>query len=315
MTSLTQPADGSVGWTNSVNQNFATLQTECFAPIAGGRLTLQSGTPVPTIDITNATTPNSGMIYYTPFIRDRIGLYDGTVWNVITFTEKSLSLSGYSTNTNYDIWGYIDGSGNLALASTAWQTATGRFAAQDLTRQDGIYVKGDDVTRRYLGTIRIGGTSGYSEWTGAGGDQNGRRFVWNMDNRVDVPTVTVDLTNNTWTNTSTSSVKMNSGNAAWRHEFVNGLDLDGVVARITVEVNQNGQTANGRILLDDATSNRSVQAQTQNSGWEMLDTFCATMLGKGYHSLQAYHWNNSSGTTTWAAWVGSTAGMFTYQRR
>jgi hypothetical protein len=87
--------------------------------IADGRLTLTSGSPVTTADVTAATT-----LYYTPYTGNSISLFDGTsTWTVRTFSELSLSLSGYTANTNYDIYAFWNGSA-VALESQTWGTDT-----------------------------------------------------------------------------------------------------------------------------------------------------------------------------------------------
>ena len=56
--------------------------------LAEGRLTLTSGTPVTTGDVSAAATA-----YYTPYIGNGISLYDGsTAWAKYTFTEITISL-------------------------------------------------------------------------------------------------------------------------------------------------------------------------------------------------------------------------------
>jgi len=87
--------------------------------IADGRLTLTSGSPVTTADVTAATT-----LYYTPCAGNSISLFDGTsTWTVRTFSELSLSLSGYTANTNYDIYAFWNGSA-VTLESQTWGTDT-----------------------------------------------------------------------------------------------------------------------------------------------------------------------------------------------
>jgi len=86
---------------------------------ADGRLTLTSGTPVTTSDVTAATT-----IYYTPYVGNGIALFDGSsTWTVRTFSELSLSLSGFTANTNYDVFAYWTGSA-VALEAESWGTNT-----------------------------------------------------------------------------------------------------------------------------------------------------------------------------------------------
>jgi hypothetical protein len=63
---------------------------QVYAAAPGGRLTLTSGTPVTTSDVTAAQT-----LYYTPYIHDQIALYTGS-WAGVTFSEKSLKLTDSS---------------------------------------------------------------------------------------------------------------------------------------------------------------------------------------------------------------------------
>jgi len=134
-----------------------------------GRLTLTSGSPVTTSDVTAATT-----LYFTPYKGDHIAIYDGEEWLFYQFEEISLSLSSYAADTNFDIFIY-DNAGTLTLESVAWTDDTTRATA--LTTQNGVYVKSGDTTRRYLGTIRTTGTIGQCE------DSVTKRFVWNYYNR------------------------------------------------------------------------------------------------------------------------------------
>ena len=139
--------------------------------IVDGRLTLETGVPVSTTDQTAKTT-----LYFTPYVGNQITLYDGSsAWETIDFTEVSLSLSGYTAGSVYDIWGYNDG-GTLTLESTIWTNTTTRATA--LTRQDGVLVKTGATTRRYLGTICTTSTTGQCE------DSVTKRYVWNLYNPV-----------------------------------------------------------------------------------------------------------------------------------
>lgn len=137
--------------------------------LAQGRLTLSTGVPVTTSDVTAATT-----LYFTPFGGNLVALYNGTKWVLHTFTERSISIPA-STNTNYDVFLY-NNSGTLTLELIAWTNDTTR--ATTLAFQDGTYIKNGDTSRKYLGTIRTTGVSGQCE------DSLTKRFVWNFYNRV-----------------------------------------------------------------------------------------------------------------------------------
>lgn len=78
------------------------------------RLTLTSGTPVTTTDVTGA-----GTIYLTPFRGNYIGLYNGSAWELLALSEISLSLSGLNPWSIHDVFVY-NNAGTPTLELTAW---------------------------------------------------------------------------------------------------------------------------------------------------------------------------------------------------
>ena len=119
-------------------------------------------------DVTGAT------LYLTPYVGNRIALFDGTAWNIRIFTERSLALT-VTSGKNYDIFAY-DNAGVPALElSAAWTNDTTR--ADALTRQDGILSKSSGLTRRYLGTLRASAANQTA-------DTATSRFLANYYNRV-----------------------------------------------------------------------------------------------------------------------------------
>lgn len=135
-----------------------------------GRITLETDVAISTSDQEDKDT-----LYFTPYRGNTIGLFNGTSWDVLTFAELSLDISGYTADKNYDIWAYNNG-GSVALDSTVWTNDATRATA--LAMQDGIYCKTGALTRRYLGTIRIDTAGGTCT------DSLGNRGVWNYYNQV-----------------------------------------------------------------------------------------------------------------------------------
>lgn len=161
----------------------------------GGRLTLTSGTPVTTSDVTAA-----GTLYWEPYKSDRIALWTGSAYQVVNVgSNKSLSLT-LTSGSCYDIFGYLSG-GTLALESLVWTNTTTRATAvvRDST---GVLSKSGDRTRRYLGTI-------YATATNQTEDSFARRCVFNADNRIARPMRARDTTN-TWTYSTTSYRNFNN---------------------------------------------------------------------------------------------------------
>jgi hypothetical protein len=121
------------------------------ANVNQGRLTLTSNTPVLSSNVTGATT-----IFYTPYTGNQISIWNGTQWGVRTFSELSLSLSGLTADTNYDVF-IFDNSGTLTLEAIAWSDSGAGTSARaiPLAWLDGVRVKSTD-NRKYLGSVRIG---------------------------------------------------------------------------------------------------------------------------------------------------------------
>src|SRR3990167_4584086 len=185
--------------------------------VCQGRLTLTSGTPVPTSDVSGAITD----VYFTPYKGNRIALYNTTtnLWNHVEFTEKTLTLPA-NANANHDIWGYLSG-GDLALDQTAWVSATARNTA--LVLQDGVLVKDGAVGYRYLGTVRTTANAGQTE------DSETKRFVWNYYNRVSRKLKKLEATDS-WTYTTQTWRPANNNSA-------NSFDIVCGVAEDTIHVN------------------------------------------------------------------------------
>jgi hypothetical protein len=256
--------------------------------LAGGRLSLTSGTAVTTSDVTAATT-----LYYTPYLHDQIALYDGSAWSVKTFTERSLSLSSSSANTNYDIFLY-DNAGTLTLEAVAWTNDTTRATA--LATQNGVYVKSGAATRRYLGTIRITGTAGQCE------DSVAKRFVWNLYNRVPRHLYVTEATA-TWTYT-TATWRQANGSTANQVALVRGLNVDLVTAQVHAMVYNTAATYGSSGIGVSSTTTNS--AQTFGQGFDTIQYDSSRARYSGYPGLGYYYiaWleiSAAAGTTTWAS--------------
>ncbi len=135
--------------------------------VPGGRITLTTGIPVTTANVTAATT-----IYYTPYVGNDINI-NGTA---LTFSETSVSVPA-TTVTPFDIFAY-NNSGTLALETLNWTNDTTRATAIAIAG-DGRYYKSGDTTRLYLGTGRTTGVSGQTQST------TSSRLLWNMYNQID----------------------------------------------------------------------------------------------------------------------------------
>jgi hypothetical protein len=255
--------------------------------VCEGRLTLVSGTPVMTSDQTAKTT-----VYFTPYKGSKIALYNGASWDVISFSEASASLSGLTANTNYDIFGY-NNSGALALELVAWTNDTTRATA--LALQDGVYCKTGALTRRYLGTLRITGTTGQTQFSFGGlaaGGTEAKLFLWNMYNRVDVRALVRDSTDSyTYT---TAAWRAANNSTAMRVSFVSGLAEDAFRAEYRGLAAANASGGNPHIGVGlDATNAFSGTTSMNGSTAQtaMAARHAATALG--FHFVQAIEYANN----------------------
>lgn len=273
---------------------------------SGGRLTLTSGTPVTTSDVTAATT-----IYYTPYNGDKISLSDGTNWATYTFTERSLLLSGLTANRNYDVFLY-NSAGTLTLEALVWNSSSDsntRTTGIVLT-SGGVYTKSGDATRRYLGTFRTTGTTGQTE------DSNSKRFLWNYNNRVN-RMLLKQYVASSWTWSGTANVYRYLGNnSANSVAFVNGFQEDNIFVMAAVGSSGSGiqrQLAIGfdsewsSTLAGNSTSQYEATAVQAEASNESYQSFANRIAGLGYHVAYALELQNS--TTTVNYFGGVEAGI------
>lgn len=180
-----------------------------------GRLTLTSALAVTVADVLTATS-----VYFTPFRGHQIALYNGSSWDMCTFAEITISLSGLTSALPYDIFIYDSNADLVADAgeAVAWTNTTTRATA--IAYQNGIPCKTGALARRYVGTVLMSAT-GQSE------DSTKHRGVWNCNNRVLRHLYARDTTDSWTYNSSTfrpfnNSTTLGVGKVSW----VTGLAED-----------------------------------------------------------------------------------------
>jgi len=193
---------------NAISAQIAafTASLASFVAAPQGRLTLTSGTPVLTSDVTAATA-----VYYTPYTGNICPIYDGVQFNPRTFTELTLTLnSSYILNSHYDLFVINDsGNGMTLVSGPAWSTITAGSGARgtgagttEISRtisgtNSGILTNANAMaTARngsstyavaanqgtYVGSIYIDGTAGQVTCHTSYG-QSRKWGVWNQYNR------------------------------------------------------------------------------------------------------------------------------------
>jgi hypothetical protein len=251
------------------------------------RLTLTSGTPVTTSDVTGATT-----VYACPRVGNCIALYDGTNWNIRTSAEFSLALGTLTSGRPYDVFCY-DNSGTPTLEFTSWTNDTTRATA--LTYQDGVLVKTGAATRRYLGTF-------YTTSTTQTEDSAAKRFLWNYYHRVLRPMERYDATA-TWSYTTATFRQANAATAN-QLDYVCGVGEDAVQATLVA----GGTNSTGNVFFQigigvDSTSSPTGpvgrKQMVENGTVEMASTSYVGLPGAGRHYLTWLEYAEATGTFTW----------------
>jgi hypothetical protein len=256
------------------------------------RLTLTTGVPVTSTDVTGAST-----IYLTPYQGNMIALYDGSAWVYHTLAEISLALADLTSGKNYDVFCH-DNSGTLVLTlSSAWSTDTARNEA--LAYQDGVRVLASDHTKRLVGTIRATGATTTEDSLLQG-------YVCNEAHPV-LRKLRVTEATGDWTYAT----------QAWRpwknntNCKVQALFLPGYMVEVVAGIPTKGDSSNnGRYCGIAIDSDTDLVAEICNSyitGTVVTSTPASWRgnLSEGYHYIRPMEWSLASGTATY---LGGTIG-------
>jgi hypothetical protein len=281
------------------------------ASVCEFRLTLTSGTPVTTADVTGAAT-----VYCCPYVGNHIALYDGTSWHMRTSSEFSLALGTLTNGKPYDVFCY-DNAGVPTLEFLVWTSDTARATA--LAYQDGVLVKSGATTRRYLGTF-------YTTAATTTEDSRVKRYLWNYYNRVTRPMKGTNGEVATWTYT-TATVRQANANTANQMNFVVGANEDRVEAQISMAAsnssanvafavgvglddtaNFTGSTTAGNMLSKTVSQVVNLRTPVTAGFW--------CFPGVGRHFLSWNEYSAATGTTTWdpVPPTGDVSGIFGWLR-
>lgn len=260
----------------------------------GGRLTLTTGVPVTTSNVTAA-----GTIYWEPKTSDRIALWNGSKYvGVSVGGNKSLALTATSGSV-YDVYGFLSG-GTLALESLGWTNTTTRATAA-VRDANGVWTKSGDRTRRLLGVF-------YATASNQTEDSVSRRCLFNVDNRVKRNLLAVDTTDS-WVYNSATYRSFNNSTT----DGVGTVKVVTGVAETLLEARAHGfglasaGTINMFIGVGiDSTTTNSAQIKSMSSGTDggfNVTTNNGSMLAEyaGYPSIglhQIYPLEADSGSYT-----------------
>jgi hypothetical protein len=88
-----------------------------------------------------------------PVAGDLIALYTGSAWVLRAASGVSYTLAGHTAGIPFDMFAAWNGT-TVVLEAVNWTSATSRTPAVALAKQNGVWCKSGDTTRRYLGTVR-----------------------------------------------------------------------------------------------------------------------------------------------------------------
>lgn len=317
--------DGGTAWTVWREISHAT-------PSFGGRLTTLTATPVQVADAAAQTT-----VYYTPYVGDKIALYNGAEWYNATFAELSQattdatkSPAAATTDSNYDVFVWNDSGTLRATRGPAWSSATARgtgAGTTELVRVNGIYLNANTITNgpaaqrgTYVGSIRTNASSQVDVKFGvtpAAGGSAAILGIWNAYNRVSVVAATYESTDS-WTYT-TGSFQQWSAAAGANNDvsFIRGLNEEPVSATFTARAQADtaGDDMGVGIGLDSITvaTGRAMVSDNQvvNQSLVLIASYDA-VPGLGFHYLAAleygsttvtFYGDNGAATTTQSGMV------------
>lgn len=218
--------------------------------VCDGRLTLVSGTPVPTTDVAETTE-----LWYQPYIGNNIALYDGVSnWNMYEFDSTKISTVGMVSGTNHDIFAYASGT-NVLFENVAWTNDSTRATA--LVYVDGILSKSGDTAKRLLGTIRTNAATKIIF-------TQTKRFVSNVYNQrlaglFTCPGYVDNNSATTYTITATTFAEMNGGVGS-KLEFVYSIPGTINFAFASYTLNSSGGSNLTGVAINSATSPNIVAA-------------------------------------------------------
>lgn len=262
-----------------------------------GRLTLTSGTPVTTSDVTAATT-----IYFCPSDGNQVAVFDGTWWTIRTFTELSVAIPSAASQA-YDVF-LADIAGTLTLEVLAWTSDTARATAY--TTQDGVKVKAGATTRRLLGSFRTTAVAGQTE------DSRAKRLVANATKATRARRALRRIANTTNYEYHNPGTYRQAGNDPL-HQVEVMVSVPEVVVdvRVSTDVSQSiianitmVHVGEDSITVPDPDSFAGqFQTQTTNQS-AVVSASLVKAPAVGYHKYVWLEYSDNAGATTWTTATG-----------
>lgn len=261
------------------------------------RLSLATGNPVAG-DLTAQST-----IYLTAYRGNNISLFNGSAWVVRQFTEINIALAALTVFRPYDVFCY-DNAGTPTLEILAWASQTAR--ATGLIRQDGVYVKNGDATRKYIGTF-------YTTAANQTNDSSRQRHLWNMYNRVRRDMQVTEATAN-WAYTVAAWRQANA-NGNNQVEFTVGISEDSYAATLNARVSNNAAGPASLVGIGENTyvSPSGTVSTISSPGVNYSVNHSAVLRNKPAIGINFLAWLEDTDGTGVATWVGGVSSQLTAQ--
>ncbi|MGH6630176.1 MAG: hypothetical protein ACREB3_10635, partial [Burkholderiales bacterium] len=261
------------------------------------RLTGVTATPIMIADSTSLST-----IFLAQYKGNRIALRNAAgVWELFKpASEPSLAVTGRTTDLPFDIFAFSS-AGVVTLEFLNWTNATTR--ATGLVRQDGIWVKSGDTTRRWLGSCRARSATTF-HWVTQGVDLPCKFDLFNTDNRIEF-SFKLTAATNTWTYT-TATWRQAQASANYQIDIMVGMQEEnwrGILAASS----RNSTISIPRhvgIGFDTTTAVSGLSAASANEVASIENHQMATHTNQPGIGRHFYSWNEISTATGTCTWVG-----------
>jgi hypothetical protein len=264
-----------------------------------GRLTLQAGQPVMSANVTGAAS-----IVYSPYVGNRVPIYNGSIMQPTTFIEMTAVLNDLVHNPStlaagkiYDwfVWKDLTVPASPVMRLThgpAWTDNTTR--AVEVMRVHGVWLNHASITNgpaaqrgTYVGTTYCA-TNNTLVWHFGSDISRARFHIWNCYNRVNVGTTVIEA-DDSWTQTDPLVWHMMNESAENRVEVVIGLQEDTFDLTHTVMVSNTGLAfvAIGLDWETDGLVEQPAVFTSQGTGNAPLIAHNCTVPEIGFHYWQA----------------------------
>lgn len=305
-------------------------------PIDGSRLTGLSASDLPSINdlrltlgkmnngsspctdpFLDPTPPQISNIVCLNFVRgDRIALFVGGAshveWKVYRANQTPF-ITIQNPDTLYDLYAYVDTAGEIKLEAIAWS------GGRKIWNRQGVLVKSDDYTHRYLGTV-------YSDAAGMVHNNEEKRNLWNYYNRKPA-----NLRKQF--SSTTISCKQQKQAGVWE-VAVNADSINNYPIQVEIVIgvrHQSPISLHGaqRVHTDDGIehfAHLGIKTKNQTRGDvssamldlviarpldQMITTTYQDLIFEGHHSFELMQWTNTDKVSWCGSWYqGGLEGMF-----